>query len=789
MASYQERLRRTESSPDDTPSERRAAAEAAKNKRTGMSLDDLRANLEGGAHFAKGSAQALAGSAGDIESILRLLRILAPGDTKFSTTEDIKRHAEKHLPSILPENASEERKEGARQAEMVGEFFSPLGVLKGLLKGGKAVVKKVADMTPGPASGGLAAQRGSFTPGGGGPSRPPRPSREDPVEGPSGERLPEHQGTGRPSLAEQEAQAGALRDRDIQAPTQSSRPERYQSGEMKGKYVGTEGFWVGGKKGVTPQMARQMREQYKQKMEAGKEGRYWYDDASDLIYRLVGENPTKADQLAATLAITSSTDRVQSNLGHGLRGWNQRAVGVPVSTGKYPPAMSASIERVLSDPEAAATGLKRNPFSAGLSVRWRGEDVQRATHDRHDINAWGVRGDAAGNPSDQAPSDAGHRFLDPQMDKVIEEATRDVLGGVTDWNHYRGQAAAWVAQKAIKDNISIEEASKSFADLFADYTAQITREWIPTNTGHLPEAKDAALALRQGYHDDMERIVTGQQGTDLLAQMMGGLSDRTLPNRGWYEKAQWQPGSITQLGVGRDAGAVDEASLQAARSIASGHAILGTQNQAAFNASPGNKTPEPIRSAGAYHVDLGRPMNDAELTRLNALVEAQARPQKKDLDLIAPQADIRGGRVLESAPHDYEGRKRMVAALRKEFPEGRIVTRPNQAWISDDLKRFSYRPFIDEVKAGGDAMVGGFNRAMQTMAPQALDKTRLWAANTGWSIAPWFPIAMEALAKGGLQELDRLQRAGVVPVAFITGVAALLAGGSMGSPEEGSQGA
>jgi hypothetical protein len=56
------------------------------------------------------------------------------------------------------------------------------------------------------------------------------------------------------------------------------------------------------------------------------------------------------------------------------------------------------------------------------------------------------------------------------------------------------------------------------------------------------------------------------------------------------------------------------------------------------------------------------------------------------------------------------------------------------------------------------------------MAPQVLERTQQWAAQQGWTQAPWFKDAMQALSTGGLAKLKELQKAGVVPVAFVAGI-------------------
>jgi hypothetical protein len=540
--------------------------------------------------------------------------------------------------------------------------------------------------------------------------------------------------------------------REVEVPRETGLGKRFKSGEKEGIHRGTEAF--GGIKNVGP-----MRAAYLRKMEEGAEGRLWYDKTSEDILRLVGGDPDKADKLANALATTSAGTPVGSNLMYGAKGWNQQAVGAPIVTGRFPQAMGADIMKSQASPEAAASGLKRNPFSAGLSVAWRpptGAKGIRPTHDIHDVRAWGITDPLTGESWKKGVGEAGHRFLDEQADIVTQRANEQALGGVQDWTPYRSQAAAWIAQKAKSEGIPIEEAAKHYGDFVPDYAALVTREWVPgENTGHLIEALRAPESARRGFSESLEQAVRGPQGIDRLASEMGALSDTTLANRGVYEGAT-NPGYASVIPVGKATGAneIDPSSARLMDAIAAGHGLLGTQKQSAWNFAAGTS---PVSKANLLRVNRGSPFSEDELARLQEAVPG----------MDVPMVDPKGARVLEFGGE--QGAR--IKALRAAVPEAQIEPQALSGNLfPEDPGKYSTLPYIEKIEAGGPKVVEGFDRAMQTMAPQVLERTQQWAAQQGWTQAPWFKDAMQALSTGGLAKLKELQKAGVVPVAFVAGI-------------------
>lgn len=568
----------------------------------------------------------------------------------------------------------------------------------------------------------------------------------------------------------------AVAERTVAAPKAVDVASRFKGGENAGIYRGSEAFG-----GITPQKLGSMRQEYLNKMEQGVGGRNWYDESSADINRWVGENPMQADQLANILAITSAETPVASNLMYANKAWNQYLTGAPLNTGKRPTRMGKEITNVMEDPEASASGLKRSPFSAGLSVDWRGQEfASRPTHDIHDVRAWGITDPKTGDYWKKGVGEAGHRFLDEQADWVTQEALKRNLGGVSDWNPYRAQAAAWIAQKAQKEGKPIAETAKHYGSYAPDYQALISREWIAgNNTGHLPELLNAPESLKQAYSDAMENTIRGNQGIDQFARDVGALSDRVTPNIGFYE-GEFNPAFMSRIGVGKATGSqsIDPASANVMKAITAGHGLLGTQKQSAWNYF-GNQIP----------------IKDASGIRLSGsnLSNEQFKELTKKLQSIGgdvPQIDPSGGvrllnfvdedkiisRLKESGmsdadiakqlPKEVENQRTAFSKALKPIAKQYGLT-PTFHELSSDIYPFnttaqwSAKPYIQAIEESG--LEKQTSAALQKHAGNLMTTANEFAAKNNLTQAKWFNPMMQALRDGGLPELKKLVDAGIVP--------------------------
>lgn len=539
-------------------------------------------------------------------------------------------------------------------------------------------------------------------------------------------------------------------ERSVAAPKAVDVASRFKSGERAGIYRGSEAFG-----GITPQKLGAMRSEYLNKMEQGVGGRNWYDESSADISRWVGGNPTEADKLANILAITSSRTPVSSNLMYANKGWNQLLTGDPLKTGGFPATMGKNIQEVIANPESSASGLKRSPFSAGLSVDWRGaEFANRPTHDIHDVRAWGITDPKTGELWSKGVGEAGHRFLDEQADYVTKEALKRKLGGVSDWNPYRAQAAAWIAQKAAREGKPISETAKHYGSFAPDYQALISREWVTgENTGHLPELLNAPESVKQAYSNAMENTIRGNKGIDQFARDIGALSDTVTPNIGFYEGAS-NPAFISRIGVGKESGSqvIDPASAKVMQAITAGHGLLGTQKQSAWNYLGGEV---PIKQAGGIRLS-GSNLSDAQFKELTGKLQSIGG----DVPMIDPAGGVR---ILSFAsPEEKVAFAKKLKPIAKEYgltPSFHELS--SDIYPFDPTAQWSTKPYIKAIEESG--LEKQTSAALQKHAGNLMTTANEFAAKNNLTQAKWFNPMMQALRDGGLPELKKLVDAGVVP--------------------------
>jgi len=548
-----------------------------------------------------------------------------------------------------------------------------------------------------------------------------------------------------------------MSERAVATPKQVEVAKRYLTGDKKGIYRGSEAFG-----GITPQKMTTLRQGYMDKMAEGASARHWYDQSSADIHRWTGGDTAKSDQMANILAETSARTPVSSNLMYANKGWNQALRGENVKTGGFPTVMGKNIDRMLNNPEEAVQGLKRSPFSAGLSVNWRGADfASRPTHDIHDVRAWGITDPKTGGPWTKGVGDAGHRFLDTQAFDVTNKANQMKLGGADDWNPYRAQAAAWISQKAKTDGTPLADAARHYGTFAPDYQTQITREWAPgTNTGHFPEYHNLPDEAKQEYARVLEQNVVGREGIDKLGSDAGALMDRTLPNVGSYEGAT-EPGFISAMNVGKAPGSqeMDPASKAIADAIASAHGILGVQKQVAHNYAGGVV---PVGKAGAVRFPgefVGDEAMKAAATRL------------RELGADVPQRDLAGGlRVLSfGSPEEKVAQAKALRQFGTEFgakPEFRAGSGSLIPEAAGDT--WSAKPFVAAIEASGPKFEAQLSEAMKGPAAGVLRDSIALAEKYKMTDAPFFRTMLQGIAEGGLPRLKELIASGAVPAVFMS---------------------
>jgi hypothetical protein len=596
------------------------------------------------------------------------------------------------------------------------------------------------------------------------------------------------------------------------APKQIAAGKRFKSGDKEGIYRGSEAFG-----GIVPAKLGSMRANYIEAAQTGAPySKYWYDDTSRDLWRITGEDINKADPLAEVLATTSSSTPVNSNAMYGFKGWNQNLAGDKINTGKYPTRMSQDIDAILNGGQLAS-GLKRSPYAGGLSVAWRPDPDLLAVNDIHNVRAWGITDPVTGGEWKKGVGEAGHRFLQDQHKVVAQRLNEYAASNIAvaraagaseadiakmiqpDWNNYRAQAAAWSTQRNRgPQNIPFTEAGKHYGDFLNDYSSQITREWLPgDNTGHAQGLLSMPYPVQKEFSDIMEANVRGPQGIDRIGSDTGALADRTLDNRAVYEGAV-SPGYASQILVGKGRGSqnMDPSSRKIVNAIAATHGLLGAQKQVAHNFIGGKA---PVGEAGAFQLRSA----NAQPFSVDQLGLLASKAPNADI----PQVDPRGARSLVFAPRVKEteltaledaglsgamsGERGLLGASKKKeaakvrtglLAEMRKAAKDMGATVEPrfaDTTLFpmdanfnapatwSAKPYIRAIEKAGQKYVDNWNANVPMIAGNMLRDAEAFFTKHNLVAAPWYKPMMEGIAKGGLPELKRLVKAGIVPVAAL----------------------
>jgi hypothetical protein len=539
---------------------------------------------------------------------------------------------------------------------------------------------------------------------------------------------------------------------------------------------------VGAPLGVaTPADTRNLRERYLTRMKQGVKGREFYHDSGKAIMFHANEDPVRAMQLAGDLSATSSTTSVGGNAGMGVKGYNQATAGVPVVAGRYPTAMGRRIADIHDPSGEGLRGLKQEPFANNMAEGGGflppDATADRAVHDIWDAEAHGyVNPD--GTPMRQGFGPAQHRFMDEQMEKLLPVANRRALGGFTDWEHLRAQAATWTAQQIEAGRLAPEDAAKAFDYYFAKLYAQGSREATPgPSTLHMPEMLDPenpdAPLLRKIWHDLYVKHsgIYDPQMRDQLAATYGGLVGRSFEGPGYY-KGQTSPGVQTLVLTGSEetplglpgTRVLDEGSRRIMDAAEASHGILMGQDAYAYS-----KVLPAGTGAARTAWDIALPGGTLTDDQLLLMIK-----QLRGSDLI-PVPTPTGVRLMYGGSPFTEPSRQPIFKFLQDDPTVKAVMRAFGGKLEEaGTPQGSYREnpwgeqrvgqdFFDAVRTRGTEL---FDRGIPPIAQNLRDLNRYFVKAVGGRVTP-NPIMDEirgAIANEGWAGLERLAKKYGIPV-------------------------
>ncbi|BAQ89986.1 hypothetical protein [uncultured Mediterranean phage uvMED] len=553
----------------------------------------------------------------------------------------------------------------------------------------------------------------------------------------------------------------------------------------------TTGKYRGAPAGTTsPQKLAAIQRRLREYAERGAEYRMWYEDTNEFVRRQTENRPGRIDQYGATAAITSQGTSVPANATMAMKGYNQAISGNPVATGRFPATQSPAIEAVFSG-ESPPLGPKREPFFQALV---QDPSRLRQTNDIRQARAFGYQ-NADGTTFDGGLSDAQHRFMDEETDKLVQFARENKLGGVDDWNRDRVQAAIWIAQKAEEEGTTIAEAGR----MFQDFTPQalVRTEAAPsTGLNHLAGLQKDPQMLAQ-FSAAQDELMRTPGGLDYITAQSGAMSDPMYTGAGMYEGAS-NPGVGIPVSVGKSdvegaalnpvtgerltAQTIDPASRQVVEATAAMQGLLRAQDTVGYTML----TDAPKAAArNALDVNLGRTINREELLELEQRVNASLGEgnlillhSENGVQIVTPTDDA----LVKLSAGTPQGK---TPAWQKEL--GKIVEdvlpvkskkyQLNTGRLVGDDTQWSYRPsqYLGPIEAVGPEMRGLLDQGAAKIAPElekldaALVKDIPGAGDRNVIVSR----TRAALERGGTAEVRRLVEQGVLPAL----VGAVLLGG------------
>jgi hypothetical protein len=463
---------------------------------------------------------------------------------------------------------------------------------------------------------------------------------------------------------------------------------------------------------------------------------------------------------------------VSGNTSMGVKGYNQANAGALVRAGRYPTEMAKRIteNHLPFDPDAVGvTGPKRYPFQqnlargGGFPLRW---DPPRAVHDIWDAEAHGYM-NPDGSPMRSGFGPAQHRWMDAQQDKIIATSNQRALGGFTNWDELKSQAAAWTGAQIRAGRLDPKDAARSYANYFEGLVAQGSRETIPgRTTGHMPQLLESGMEpFRQHLHNTMmnEAGIYDAKGRDQIAAGYGGLVGRAFEGPGLFQ-GEISPGMQTKVLTGSQsmpngptgAREMDEGSRRLMNASEATYALGMGQDVGAWSRllPAGSGAPR-----GLWDVALpGGTITNAQLKGLALRI-----PNIGKMAVISTDDGVRLGNMDKATARKIV---KMLGGTVKESGAG-LDTGQGSGYMENNFRvDRAGQQFLDPIRLMGTNRFNEF-------APAMFDRIRradaMFRRDTGgrFSLSQMRDELLGTVAGEGFQGLERLAKKYAIPVTLL----------------------
>ena len=548
---------------------------------------------------------------------------------------------------------------------------------------------------------------------------------------------------------------------------------------LKKERVGTTGQYVGAPKGIdTPQKLAAMRKNYIKDVMLGRQARDWYTQGSEFTDRVAP--PGRSQQVANVEGISSQGTAVDPNLGHTVKAINQRAAGLPIDAGRFPPEQSPLMEKSLSGIDQKL-GYKRTPYAQNLSVKWNPEIAVNPVHDIWQGRAFGYPG-KNGKPFDRGFSETEHAFLDEQMRIIADQLNKEKAGGFDDWDALNTQAAAWTGARIRGGKVKPDDSSLGYGDASEKYQAMATYEQTPgAGTNHLGNLIDAPFDERKAYDDaaTWENV----KGQDSIYADGGMLAEPTRENVGAYTP---EGTGVLEINPGRVARPL----------VQQKGGVINVSDGVLLDVGESSRAYIDVQNAGAWHKIIPDSQTKAG-ERTSVFVEMDGSPSEAQMRDIATLAEENGffavdtGKGISFINDEFSeiGAARTGATLGKELKAGLVddietVTGSpggqrvkiqtgyqdyENAWAAGEGSRKATEQFFENAERN-EAFFNSIEPALREKARANLARDTARAKKTGDAVRPDVMERNRILAEEGYAGLKRALKSGALLPAAILAV-------------------
>lgn len=571
--------------------------------------------------------------------------------------------------------------------------------------------------------------------------------------------------------------------------------------------VARQGQFSGAPRGVdSDEKMGVMRQSLEDSMIRGVPGRGWYDRSSQSANDLTASRQGMRDLYTGNIAITSAGAAVTPNQLFAVKGYNQALTGVDIDAGR----MGAPQHSKLTDLAAGKPtefGPKQGPFFEATNVGNPGYNVGRPTNDLWMARAFDYRHPPTpefpdGQKWKAGMSNAQHRFMDDEINYLVDQANTRKLGGFDDWTPERVQAAIWVDTKAVHEGTTIEEAMGDFSHNLDRYKTNINVESEPSHgLNHLAGARDNpdAAALMSDLQRD---VLSDDQGRDLISLSAGGLTQPTETGFGYYKGGSVESDVVQTLSSpSTGTNVIDEGSKKLTEGIAATHGLLRGQDSVGYNFMREGAN---AVDRNAAVLDLGRVLDQDEMIKIGGVLEAEFgagviptntgnginlltdnwRETKNGIEQMGPldewaaaaEIDFKGN-PLGSDKYEKklaaEWQKRLSQITQDEFDI--TLDKTNLMHNSGNLvgdESFKPSVYMESIDQSGPGVIDRLDISAQNLAPrlEVVDKQLAEHIPDIGERSKVLRLTRQALIEGGFAKVRELIAQGLLP-AFVAGIA------------------